>query len=64
MANITSAQAYITAVRAARQADKEALQTLFSDEKYKDLRQAEIPVKNAELKLNLEFNQLGGGGGR
>ena len=38
MANISSAQAYITAVRAARQATKEELQDVLDDVKNKNLR--------------------------
>lgn len=42
MANITSAQAYITSVRAARQASQEALQSLLDDENFKSLRSSPI----------------------
>jgi len=38
MANDSSVQAYISAVRAARQADKKTLSKLFKDKDNKDIR--------------------------
>ena len=46
MANISSVEAYITAVRAARQADKKTLEEIFNDPSNKKIKYVKMMQKN------------------